>query len=172
MEGEDRFMPFPMILVQKEIQTTLSRIWTQVAESISYNDNSYARCTSLNRNSYLKLFNCLPKKNLISAISSLTRFDNNQPNLVVRQWLSVIHNSTEFFQINFFKCRHLIDISHFIWYVCIYPTPPHKQDVMQSQFLSGVYQVWIHNFPSRLVAIPSLKNPICPSIFPPAMEGE
>ena len=27
--------------------------------------------------------------------------------------------------------------------VCIYPTPPHEQDVTQGQFLSGVEQVWI-----------------------------
>ena len=30
--------------MQSEIQTTMSRIWTQVANPISYNDNHYAKC--------------------------------------------------------------------------------------------------------------------------------
>ena len=37
--------------------------------------------------------------------------------------------------------------------MCIYlPIPPHGKDVTHSQFLNGVKQVWIQNFPSpRLV---------------------
>ena len=31
--------------------------------------------------------------------------------------------------------------------ICIYPTPPHGQDVAQGQFFSGVQQVWIQSFP-------------------------
>ena len=43
------------------------------------------------------------------------------------------------------------------------PTPPPEQDMTQSQFLSGVQQVWIQSFPSpRPVASPRLKNPVCP----------
>ena len=34
-----RFMPFPRGLVQFKTQTTLTRIWTQVIDSISFNDN-------------------------------------------------------------------------------------------------------------------------------------
>ena len=52
-------------------------------------------------------------------------------------------------------------------YYPIYPTPPLGQDMTQGQFLSGVLQVWIHNFPSpRIVASPRLKNPVCPTIDP------
>ena len=35
----DRFMPFPRALIQDEKQTTSSRIWTLLSDSISYNDN-------------------------------------------------------------------------------------------------------------------------------------
>ena len=43
----------------------------------------------------------------------------------------------------------------------------HEQDAMQGQFLKRVQQVWIQNFPSlRPVAIPSLKKPVCPTIYP------
>ena len=56
-------------------------------------------------------------------------------------------------------------------YVCmsvcmyhIYPTPPLEQDMTQGQFLSGVL---IQCFPSpRLVASPSPKNLVCPTIYP------
>ena len=54
----------------------------------------------------------------------------------------------------------------------IYPTPPLGQDMTQDQFLSGVWQVLIQSIPSpRLVASPSLKNPVCPTIYP-QLEGE
>ena len=34
-------------------------------------------------------------------------------------------------------------------------------------FLSGVLQVWIQSFPSpRLIALPRLKNLVCPTIYP------
>ena len=36
------FIPFPRVLALCEIQTTLFRIWTWVAECISYNNNCYA----------------------------------------------------------------------------------------------------------------------------------
>ena len=36
----------------------------------------------------------------------------------------------------------------------------------QGQFLNGVKQVRIQSFPSRLVASPSLKNLVCPTILP------
>ena len=39
-------MPIPKVLAQSEMQTALSRIWTRVANSISYNDNHYAKCAS------------------------------------------------------------------------------------------------------------------------------
>ena len=35
------FIPFPRVLVQCEMQSVSSRIWTRVAESISYDDNHY-----------------------------------------------------------------------------------------------------------------------------------
>ena len=47
------------------------------------------------------------------------------------------------------------------------PTPPLGQDMTQGQFLSRVQQVWIQSFPSpRLVALPRLKNLLCPAIYP------
>ena len=58
------------------------------------------------------------------------------------------------------------------WGICfshinpIYPTPPLGQDMIQGQFLSGVYQVWIQSFPSpRLVASPRLKNLVYPTTY-------
>ena len=58
------------------------------------------------------------------------------------------------------------DISHFVL-LSYLPTPPLGQDMTQSQFLSGVLQVWIQNILSpRLVASPKLKNPVCPTIYP------
>ena len=58
-----------------------------------------------------------------------------------------------------------------LWQILIvYPylsTPPLGQDMTQGQFLSRVQQVSIQSFPSsRLVAKPSLKNPVCPTIYP------
>ena len=38
-------MPFPAALA--EMQTASSSIWTLVANSISYNDNHYAKCASI-----------------------------------------------------------------------------------------------------------------------------
>ena len=35
-------MPFPMVLVLGEMQTALFRIWTQITECLSYNNNYYA----------------------------------------------------------------------------------------------------------------------------------
>ena len=40
------FIPFPMVLVQCEIQLVSSRIWTRVAVSITYDDNHYTTDTS------------------------------------------------------------------------------------------------------------------------------
>ena len=40
------FIPFPMVLVLCEMQSVTSRIWTRVAESISYDDNHYTTGTS------------------------------------------------------------------------------------------------------------------------------
>ena len=42
----DEFMPFPRALLQREKQIVSSMIWTQVANSISYNDNRYTKCTT------------------------------------------------------------------------------------------------------------------------------
>ena len=39
------FLPFPRVLVLCEMQSFSSRIWTQVAKSISYNDNHYTTGT-------------------------------------------------------------------------------------------------------------------------------
>ena len=36
-----RFIPFPRVLVQWEMWSVLSRIWTRVVVSISYDDNHY-----------------------------------------------------------------------------------------------------------------------------------
>ena len=41
-----RFIPFPRVLVQCEMQSVSSRIWTHVAMSISYDDNHYTTVTS------------------------------------------------------------------------------------------------------------------------------
>ena len=41
------FIPFPRVLVQCEMQSVSSRIWTCVAESISYDDNHYTMGTSM-----------------------------------------------------------------------------------------------------------------------------
>ena len=43
------FIPFPKVLVLCEMQSVLSRIWTRVAVSISYDDNHY---TLLNTQQY------------------------------------------------------------------------------------------------------------------------
>ena len=40
-------MPFPGALARSETQTASSKIWTPVAESISYHDNFYAKQTSI-----------------------------------------------------------------------------------------------------------------------------
>ena len=40
------FIPFPRVLVLCEMQSVLSRIWTRVAVSISYDDNIYTTGTS------------------------------------------------------------------------------------------------------------------------------
>ena len=40
------FIPFPRVLVQCEMQSFSSRIWTRVAVSISYDDNHYTTGTS------------------------------------------------------------------------------------------------------------------------------
>ena len=39
-------MPFPMELEQRETQITPSSIWTQTANSGSFNDNRYTKSTS------------------------------------------------------------------------------------------------------------------------------
>ena len=40
------FIPFPRVLVLCEMQSFLSRIWTRVALSISYDNNHYTTGTS------------------------------------------------------------------------------------------------------------------------------
>ena len=40
------FIPFPRVLVQWEMQSVSSRIWTRFAVSISYDDNHYTTGTS------------------------------------------------------------------------------------------------------------------------------
>ena len=40
-------MPFSRALKESEMQTVSPRIWTRVADSISYDDNRYAKRTSL-----------------------------------------------------------------------------------------------------------------------------
>ena len=40
------FIPFPRVLVQCEMQSVLSRIWTRIAVSISYDDIHYTTGTS------------------------------------------------------------------------------------------------------------------------------
>ena len=40
------FIPFPRVLVLCEMQSVMSRIWTRVAVSISYDDNDYTTGTS------------------------------------------------------------------------------------------------------------------------------
>ena len=40
-------IPFPKVLVLCEMQSVLSRIWTRVAVSISYDDNHYTTGTSI-----------------------------------------------------------------------------------------------------------------------------
>ena len=40
------FIPFPRVLVQCEMQSVSSRIWTRVVVSISYDDNRYTTGTS------------------------------------------------------------------------------------------------------------------------------
>ena len=42
----DGFMPFLKVLSTSKILTALSRIWTQVTDFISYDDNHYAKCAS------------------------------------------------------------------------------------------------------------------------------
>ena len=44
------FIPFPRVLVLCEMKSVLSRIWTRVAVSISYDDNHYTTSTSKMRN--------------------------------------------------------------------------------------------------------------------------
>ena len=39
----DGFMPFPRALVQSKMKTASSRIWTQIANFISYDNNHYAK---------------------------------------------------------------------------------------------------------------------------------
>ena len=46
--AEDRkngFMSFPRVLTKSKMPRASSRIWTQVADSISYADNHYAKST-------------------------------------------------------------------------------------------------------------------------------
>ena len=40
------FIPFPRVLVQCEMQSVSSRIWTRLAAFISYGDNDYTTGTS------------------------------------------------------------------------------------------------------------------------------
>ena len=50
----NEFIPFPGALVQSEMQTALSRIWTWLTESISCNNNCSAICASILGNSVCK----------------------------------------------------------------------------------------------------------------------
>ena len=50
------FIPFPRVLMLREVQSASSRIWTCVAVSISYNDNHYTMGTSHLKHMYSVLF--------------------------------------------------------------------------------------------------------------------
>ena len=54
------FIPFPRVLVLCEMQSVLSRIWTRVAVSISYEDNHYSTGTSFS-NTSLPLYSDPPR---------------------------------------------------------------------------------------------------------------
>ena len=47
MYGVEEQMDSNLSQVQSETQTALSRIWTRVTDSISYDDNHYAKCFDL-----------------------------------------------------------------------------------------------------------------------------
>ena len=74
-----------------------------------------------------------------------------------RQRMSIFFNQIYMCE-NAHICNYPTSVNYLLETVskktCIYlPTPPHRQDVIQGQFLSGVQQVWIQNFPfPRLVA--------------------
>ena len=52
----DGFMPIPRVLVQNERQRAVFRIWTQVADFISYDNNLYTKHTSKNIKQEVHLF--------------------------------------------------------------------------------------------------------------------
>ena len=78
--------------------------------------------------------------------------------------LSCTHTHT-YAHIHIYVYTYTLMYSHTHTYMLMYlPTPLDKQDV--TNLLSGVLQVWIQSFPSpRLVAIPRLKSPVCPTIY-------
>ena len=47
------FMPLPSVQARSETLTTSFRIWTRVTDSISYDDNRYAKCPS-----YVSMYVC------------------------------------------------------------------------------------------------------------------
>ena len=54
-------MLFLRVLAQRETQTPLSKMWTQMADSISYNNNYYTKITSLSIYIYIDMrVECLP----------------------------------------------------------------------------------------------------------------
>ena len=66
------FITFPRVLVLSEMQSILSRIWTRVAVSISYDNNHYTTGTWFNKKDKCTSF---PK-----IMSSITRIDNTSTN--------------------------------------------------------------------------------------------
>ena len=44
--GNNEYFPFPRVLVQSEMQTSLPRIWTQISDSISNDNDCYMKHAS------------------------------------------------------------------------------------------------------------------------------
>ena len=66
-----RFMPFLKALASSETQIALSRIWTGVANSISNNDNQYAKHTSYD---WLSEFNKFFNRSLNPTRINVTQY--------------------------------------------------------------------------------------------------
>ena len=87
------FIPFPRILVQCEMQSISSRIWTRVAVSISYDDNHYTTDTSLF--SLYTRVTISHRLNMMSANTSVIHW------LLLTIWISNLSDKmkSEFFQV-------------------------------------------------------------------------
>ena len=72
----------------------------------------------------------------------------------------------------FQAARHFHILPCSIIKICIYPTPPHEQEAMQGQFLSGFSQVWIQSFPFFKTNFHTkIKDPSFPYYLPIARGG-